>query len=197
MENIAARIRWSDGSTNDHLAGPAVQFVRLGRNRAVTTDDVTCDAPGGFVYNAQPNAVPDRSFTKFAWTTTWDVSPPHANQTASLLYLMVTELTGAAPPPTYYLSTSVSGRGGASGTIAGCDGYYVAGASFSCTITPATGSQLSGPPGGTCGTLTQSGSVWMGIMPASNCTVTAAFQTPITVQTGVYGKFCSPGCMQQ
>jgi hypothetical protein len=72
---------------------------------------------------------------------------------------------------TYTLSTSTTGTG--AGTITGCGGSYASGASFSCTLAPSGGSTLVSVSGcGGSGT-----STYAGTMPASNCTVTATFNT--------------------
>ena len=77
----------------------------------------------------------------------------------------------ASGSPTYTLSTATAGTG--SGTVTGCAGSYSAGAPYSCTVTPAGGSTLSGVTGcGGSGSTTYSGS-----MPSSSCTVTATFSS--------------------
>jgi len=71
----------------------------------------------------------------------------------------------------YTLSTATNGTG--SGTVTGCAGSVNYGAGYSCTATPAGGSTLAAISGcGGSGTTT-----YTGTMPASNCTVTATFNT--------------------
>jgi hypothetical protein len=72
----------------------------------------------------------------------------------------------------YTLSTATNGTG--SGTVAGCAGSYASGASYDCTLTAGSGSTLAGASG-CSGTL--SGTTYSGDMPASNCTVTATFNS--------------------
>jgi hypothetical protein len=69
----------------------------------------------------------------------------------------------------YTLSTATAGTG--TGTVSGCAGTVAYGASYSCTVTPGTGSTLASVTGCSgSGTTT-----YTGTMPASNCTVTATF----------------------
>lgn len=70
---------------------------------------------------------------------------------------------------TYTLSTATAGNG--SGTITGCAGSYAQNQSYTCTVTPASGSFIYSVAGcGGSGTTSYSG-----LMPAANCTVTATF----------------------
>ena len=81
---------------------------------------------------------------------------------------------------TYTLSTATTGAG--SGTITGCAGSYAQNQSYTCTVTPASGSFIYSVAGcGGSGTATYSGS-----MPAANCTVTATFDLlPGSIWEGV------------
>jgi hypothetical protein len=65
MENIAIKIDWKNASSlvSDATKVPPADFYRLGRTRSVG---------GGTDYWSQPNGVPNKSFTKFAWTSNWN-----------------------------------------------------------------------------------------------------------------------------
>lgn len=120
----------------------------------------------------------------------------HLDGTVTTLSGTVTltqEPTLLASATTYTLSTATAGAG--SGTITGCAGSYIFGATYTCTVTPATGSTLTGVSGcGGSGTTT-----YAGTMPASNCTVTATFgivtYTLTTTHTNgtVTGTNCAAG----
>jgi hypothetical protein len=95
----------------------------------------------------------------------------------------------------YLLSTSASGTG----SISGCGGNYLSGATFSCTLT----GTLIGTPTGCGGTLT--GTTYSGTMPSGPCLVGVSFATNsnfLTITTinaneisdgvdGIKGKFCA------
>jgi len=74
---------------------------------------------------------------------------------------------------TYALTATTSGTGTGTLTGASCAGSYIAGAGWSCTATPGTGSYLASLSD-TCGG-TVVGPVDSGTMPSSTCTVTAVF----------------------
>jgi hypothetical protein len=86
----------------------------------------------------------------------------------------------------YTLSTSTTGTG--TGTITGCAGSLHYADAYSCTVTASAGSTLTSVSGcGGSGTTT-----YAGTMPATSCTVTAAFATSAATPTfspvaGSYG----------
>jgi hypothetical protein len=92
LENVAYKMSWADGSSFNNSANvPSAQFVRLGRHRAIQSND-----PKFPNYNAQSNTAPNHDFTKFAWTSTWDVAPPGAPSYAGSFYSLYTELTAGS-----------------------------------------------------------------------------------------------------
>jgi hypothetical protein len=96
LENDAVLINWSAGST-DVTAGvpPAASIVRIGRNHGI----YAWDSSGDGDYESQANAAPNRTFTKIAWTSNFDVTPLSTcpgNYVGCNYYNMYTELGGGS-----------------------------------------------------------------------------------------------------
>jgi len=73
LENDAVLMNWSAGSTDvgsDGSVPPAASVVRVGRSHAILDYAIGSDD-----YESQVNAAPDRTFTKIAWTSNFDVAP--------------------------------------------------------------------------------------------------------------------------
>jgi hypothetical protein len=114
-----------------------------------------------------------------------------ANLTSLGITALNSDITGATRPSTgawtigaynysssttYTLSTATAGSGTGTVSCTPSGSGISSGASYSCTVTPSTGSILASVSGcGGSGTTTYTGS-----MPASNCTVTATFNLPPT-----------------
>jgi len=162
LENLAVWIDWASGST--FYARSDVQpatVVRLSR-----THDIIANASNNDVYSAQSNTVPNRDFTAFAWTSTWDTAPVDGRH--GPYYVMYSFLGSDSH---YTLNVHLEGGG----TISGCAGSHAAGSPFTCTILPRAGWALIGSPSSTCGVLTRSGSTWSGTMQSSDCEIAAIF----------------------
>ncbi len=84
----------------------------------------------------------------------------------------------------YTLSTATAGTG--SGTVTTCAGSRVYNTAYTCTVTPAAGSSITSVTG-CSGSGTTS---YTGLMPASNCTVTATFAG--TVATPIFSPVAGP-----
>jgi PKD repeat protein len=94
MENVAIQIDWNNASSVESNASvvPSATFVRLGRTHSIG---------GSHDYPAQPNGVPNKTFTKYGWTSNWDTV---TSNWGGPYYSMYTELaspgTASPPPPT-------------------------------------------------------------------------------------------------
>ena len=96
MENFAVPIDWATAGT-DVNSPASVNFIRLSRTRAVNAETQ---------YTAQPNGVPDRTFTRFAYTSTWDVNP--ATLTYQPFYSMYVTLGVDSPSSAVQVTASAT-----------------------------------------------------------------------------------------
>jgi len=197
-------MNWSAGSTNVGSTGsvpPATSLARLGRGHAI----LAYDSAGDSDYESQVNTAPDHTFTKFAWTSNFDVTPLAACASASSYvgcnyYNMYTELPIGA---NYTWTPTISPLG--SGTVTGTNcatGSYASGTTIGsgsgCLAVAATGYSLAS-------------TIWTGVSGSASCSgstnpcppfsltansaATANF-TPnnYTVTTSVVGSGTVTGC---
>ncbi len=99
---------------------PATTVVRIGRNHDIGAYDTS----GDWDYNSQSNAAPNRTFTKIAWTSNFDVTPTESCTTNAAncnYYNMYTELgSGSSGIHKFRQCHAKSGDSGATGYP---DGY--------------------------------------------------------------------------
>lgn len=152
MEMLAVKV--------DSLAadGSNATIYRIGRTRDI--DDNS--------YNCESHATASRFFDQILYASSWD-QRCFGNAQVGGYWIHL----AASTPPSYALSTATVG----SGNFSPCAGAYLAGAAYSCTVTPSTGWTLASVTG--CGG-TLSGSTYSGNMPGANCTITATFNPPPT-----------------
>lgn len=151
-----------------------------------STFTMTCTLPG----TVSSNPAEIKYYT--GWLTTHSQSTSFTTQqnlqgttsaTGGTVTLSQEPILLTSPGTTFTLSTATAGTG--AGTISGCAGSLATGASYSCTVTASSGSTLASVTGcGGSGTTT-----YAGIMPASNCTVTATFTlNSYTLSTATAGS---------
>jgi hypothetical protein len=188
LENDAVRMQWAAGSTN--IAGeipPATPVARIGRNHGILVNT----SPYNQDYGSQANLSVNRTFTKGAWTSNFDVQPAAGCSTstppgtaACNYYSMYTELPISTTSYTLTVSTSGTGTGTINITNNCQTGSFTSGTTIGpCTATPNAGSVFAGWTGtlGCTGTGTCTASL------TGNSTMNAVFNlaptsAPATMQ---------------